>query len=207
MTMTMTMTTMTNVDLRERAAGVEHSRTGALPAMPAAVERARRGDRDAFATLYRSRFEAIARYVRAIVGNAAQAEDAVSETFLQAWRDLPKLREPERFDAWLYRIAHRRALGEIAQRRTAQPLEEAESIPDERRERSPQAALDAATEIERVRGALLDLSDSHREVLVLRHLLDRSYREIAEQLGKSEEAVRAMHVRAARELRRRVAPA
>ncbi len=77
------------------------------------VLRAQARDRDAFATLYTLRFRDVARYVTAILGRVDQAEDVVAQTFLLAWKNLPTLRRPERFDAWLFRIAHHQAINEF----------------------------------------------------------------------------------------------
>ncbi len=160
--------------------------------LPSLVQQAQQGDTEAFDRLYRLRVGPIGRYVGAIARDASRTEEAVAETFLQVWRDLGKLREPERFDGWLYRIAYRRALAE-AQRRRNEPLEAAEYVADERRAGNPQDALDATITSEGVRAALLELPDTHREVLVLRHIAELSHREIAAQLGKSEEAVRVAY--------------
>ncbi|MEZ4503705.1 MAG: sigma-70 family RNA polymerase sigma factor [Dehalococcoidia bacterium] len=164
------------------------------------VTRAREGDPAAFETLYRLRIERVARYVGAIVRDRARTEDAVAETFLQAWRDLPKLRQPDRFDGWLLRIAYRRALAE-ARVRTHATLDAASTVPDERRDGSPEDSLEAALTTAEVQDALRRLPDAAREVLMLRHLGELSHREIAAQLGKSEEAARAAYSRAARDLR------
>ena len=63
------------------------------------VERARQGDNEAFATLVDARLAATFRTTLAILGNEADARDATQEIFLRAWRDLPDLREPDRFAA------------------------------------------------------------------------------------------------------------
>jgi len=86
------------------------------------VERAQAGDRDAFEMLVRQKVDAVYRTAYAILGNAADAQDATQETFIAAWRALPRLREPDRFAAWLGRITtnacrmslrHRRSVREI----------------------------------------------------------------------------------------------
>ena len=68
------------------------------------VERARSGDADAFDALVALRLMPTFRLARAILGGAEEAEDATQEAFIAAWRGLPSLREPERFDAWFGRI-------------------------------------------------------------------------------------------------------
>ena len=64
------------------------------------VERARRGDPDAFVALIEERQVAMARVATAILGNEADVADALQETLVAMWRELPRLRSVERFPAW-----------------------------------------------------------------------------------------------------------
>ncbi len=169
--------------------------------LTALVEAARSGDRDAFAALYRARIAPVMRYVRGLLRSEDPVEDAVADTFVEVWRDLPKLRRPAAFDGWLYRIAHRRALAVAAKRSATVDLEGVAEIADDDALGAPEAVAERSEERERIRTALLRLPDEQREVLVLRHFQGLSHREIGTALGKSEEAVRAQHYRAARELR------
>ena len=68
------------------------------------VERARAGDRDAFEAVLERWMVPSLRTAYAIIGDEADARDATQDAFLQAWRELPRLRDPERFDAWFNRI-------------------------------------------------------------------------------------------------------
>ena len=68
------------------------------------VERARRGDHDAFAALAGAAIFRLDAAARLILRDPDQAKDAVQETLVRAWRDLPTLRSPDRFDAWLHRL-------------------------------------------------------------------------------------------------------
>ena len=68
------------------------------------VERARAGDADAFDQLVRERLDPVYRLALGILGEAADARDATQEAFVAAWRKLPSLREPAKFDAWLDQI-------------------------------------------------------------------------------------------------------
>jgi RNA polymerase sigma-70 factor (ECF subfamily) len=86
------------------------------------VERAGRGDHDAFALLVDasiSRLEAVA-YL--IIRDSESARDAVQDAYIRAWRDLPGLRDPERFDAWLHRLTVNACLDAIRKRRR-RPIE------------------------------------------------------------------------------------
>lgn len=68
------------------------------------VGRARQGDLDAFTALAGARLEAMTRTATAILGDEPEAHDAVQEALISIWRELPNLRELERFDAWAGRI-------------------------------------------------------------------------------------------------------
>jgi RNA polymerase sigma-70 factor (ECF subfamily) len=68
------------------------------------VERAREGDHDAFAELARAAVVRLDGAARLILRDPELARDAVQDSLIRAWRDLPKLRDPDRFDAWLHRL-------------------------------------------------------------------------------------------------------
>lgn len=81
------------------------------------VVRARRGDRDAFTrivTIEIARLDAVARL---IIRDRDRAKDAVQEALVRAWRDLPSLRDPDRFEAWLRRLLVRACTDELRQAR------------------------------------------------------------------------------------------
>jgi RNA polymerase sigma-70 factor (ECF subfamily) len=86
------------------------------------VERARHGDHDAFAVLagaFVARLDAAARL---ILRDPELARDAVQEGFIHAWRNLPTLRDPDRFEAWLHRLVIRSCV-DILRRRGRRPIE------------------------------------------------------------------------------------
>ena len=68
------------------------------------VEQAQRGDREAFAILARTRGDMLFGIARRILRDVGLAEDAVQQALVIAWRELPRLRDPDRFDAWLQRM-------------------------------------------------------------------------------------------------------
>ncbi len=68
------------------------------------VELARRGDREAFSVLAGGAVDRLYGIARLILRDAELAEDATQDALVRAWRDLPSLRDVERFDAWLYRL-------------------------------------------------------------------------------------------------------
>jgi RNA polymerase sigma-70 factor (ECF subfamily) len=76
------------------------------------VERARRGDHDAFAELAGAAIVRLDAAARLILRDPDQAKDAVQETLVRAWRGLPALRNTDRFDAWLHRLLVRACIDE-----------------------------------------------------------------------------------------------
>lgn len=86
------------------------------------VERARRGDHDAFAQLVEASIAQLEAVARLILRDPELARDAVQDAYIRAWRDLPALREPERFDGWLHRLTVNAAIDAVRKRRR-RPIE------------------------------------------------------------------------------------
>lgn len=166
------------------------------------VEMAAKGDNTAFAYLFETRSVKISKYLYSLLSNGADVEEAVAEVFVTAWRKLRKLRQPERFDAWLFRIAYNQAMDTLRKRKKTEPLDgSAMSKPDTNPHHSPQDSLELDESQRMIRNALLQLPEEQREVLTLRFLASMSHAEVAAQLGKSVEAVRALQYRALKSLR------
>ncbi len=171
------------------------------PAVPAGTgHRAQQGDRDAFEEVFKASVAMVFRYAGAIVQDPGRTEDIVAQVFLDAWRDLPRLRDPGRFNAWILRIAHNRSLDEL-RRPQPVPIENAAELttPDST---EPEAEAVRSADRERVRRALLLLPDDQRQVIALRLLQGLRHDEVGRQMGRSEDASRALLHRALSRLRR-----
>jgi RNA polymerase sigma-70 factor (ECF subfamily) len=88
------------------------------------VVRAQRGDRDAFATLAGAAIGRLDAVARLLLRDPERAKDAVQEALVRAWRDPRALRDPDRFDGWLYRVVVR-ACSDDLRRRRRRPVESA----------------------------------------------------------------------------------
>ena len=158
------------------------------------VERAKAGDRPAFARLVSEYQDKIHGYVYRMLGDAEEAEDVAQETFLRAFQSLPSFRGAASFHTWLYRIASNLSI-DIARRNRRQndgtisldePLESDDG--DYGREIADESVgpeqLSARREVqELVRGAIGDLPEKLQTVVVLYELQGESYEDIAEILG------------------------
>ncbi len=164
------------------------------------VRRAQAGERAAFAEVFEISARSVSRYVGAILGDSTRTEDVVAQTYLDVWKQLPRLREPERFSAWILRVAHNRAIDEL-RRPVAQPIDEAPELTSPA-DAEPEEALLRQADVDQVREVLLQLPADHREVVALRYLQGLSHAEVARQMGRSEEASRALLHRALRRMRR-----
>jgi RNA polymerase sigma-70 factor, ECF subfamily len=143
------------------------------------VQAARTGDREAYADLIRVRGDRLYALAQRILRDIDRAEDALQEALVIAWRDLPGLRDPDRFDAWLHRLVVRACLAEATRERrlTANlrvlPIDIAASHDD---------FVGVARRDELERG-FRRLSPQQRALLVLRHFEGHDPAEIAEILG------------------------
>jgi RNA polymerase sigma-70 factor (ECF subfamily) len=84
---------------------------------PELVRLARDGDRDAFDIIITAVIDHLYRIARLILRDFDSAEDAVQEALVRCWRDLPNLRDPDRFDAWLNRLLVHAVTDEARSRR------------------------------------------------------------------------------------------
>jgi RNA polymerase sigma-70 factor, ECF subfamily len=204
-------------------AGHEVPESGLLDAV-------RRGDADAFGRLVEPYRGAIHAHCYRMLGSLFDADDALQETLLRAWRALPRFRGPERLRPWLYRIAtnvcldalgHRRRRGlPIEHRRPARPSDEpgeplaepvwVEPYPDEALRladgyASPEARYEQREAVELAFiAALQHLPASQRAVLLLRDVLGFSSRQTAETLDTTVAAVNSPLERARRRVDQRM---
>lgn len=167
------------------------------------VRLAKRGDGRAFETLVRPHEETAFRLAYVITGNTAEAEDAVQESLLKAWRALGRFRSGRPFRPWLLRIvaneARNRRRG--AGRRVGLAFRAAAEVSGAAP--SPEESVTAGDERRRLLEALNELPEQARLVLACRYLLDLSERETAAALGVRPGTVKSRTARALEQLRER----
>jgi RNA polymerase sigma-70 factor (ECF subfamily) len=141
------------------------------------VDRARRGDREAFSVLAGGAVDRLYGIARLILRDAELAEDATQDALVRAWRDLPTLRDVERFDAWLYRLIVR-ACADVGRHRRKWRAE-ITVLPAEPAEADKTSDLADRDLLER---GLRRLTDAQQAILVLRFYIGLTPSEVAETL-------------------------
>jgi RNA polymerase sigma-70 factor (ECF subfamily) len=146
------------------------------------VERARSGDAEAFDALVALRLMPTFRLARAILGRTEEAEDATQEAFIAAWRGLPSLREPERFNAWFGRIVVN-ACRMSMRRRPRTAFLSLELVTARRPAPADDLWLGGVIHSEALNRAIDGLPLQQRAILALYYLEDRPMSSVATILG------------------------
>jgi RNA polymerase sigma-70 factor (ECF subfamily) len=171
----------------------------------ALVQLACRGDHDAFAAIVDARLATTFRTALAILGNEADARDATQEIFLRAWRNLPELREPDRFAAWFGTIVVNTCRTAIRGRRRRIVREISVGVlPGEGDQlESRESAHDVRTaDLDLLERALDRLSLADRTLLALHHFEHLPLDDIGERLGVPGKTVKSRLFSARRSLER-----
>jgi RNA polymerase sigma-70 factor, ECF subfamily len=161
------------------------------------VERAQKGDEQAFASLVIAVGNRLHAVAHRILRDAALAEDATQQALLAIWRDLPQLRDPQRFDAWSYRLLVRACYAEGRRSRSWGPelrLLSADEL-------ATGEGLSSIVDRDQLDRGFRRLSVDHRAVVVLHHYLDMTLDEVALMLGVPLGTVRSRLHYAMRALR------
>ena len=166
----------------------------------ALVERAAAGDHDAFDRLVAPRFAGALRLALAILRSEDDARDAVQDAFVTAWQELPRLRDPGLFEAWLGRILVNRCRTALRHRKVVQLREirldtvpGGSGRPDDStsgREPGAEGGQTSVAEADAVRRAFERLDADARILLVLHHVEERPIAEIAAVTGVPEGTVK-----------------
>ena len=151
------------------------------------VARCLRGETTAFGQLVERYQGPVFNAAYRIVDDYAEAQDIAQTTFIKAYSNLEKF-DPERpFFSWLYRIAVNEALNALRRRGRFEPVEKPAVVASP----SPEQAVAASEQSQAISAALRVLEPHYRTVIVLRHFLECSYREISEILQLPEKTVKS----------------
>jgi RNA polymerase sigma-70 factor (ECF subfamily) len=158
------------------------------------------GDPEAFEMIIRTHSRTLFAIAYGILQNREEAEDVVQDSLVKAWKMRWRVRDPEKFPAWLGMIARHRAHDVFRKRRPARFTHEAaETI----------AAITPDTEAmdRELHSALATLPELHRAALALRYFEEMDYRTIENTLGLTNGALRGILGRALASLRKQLRPA
>jgi RNA polymerase sigma-70 factor (ECF subfamily) len=164
------------------------------------VRKAQKGDSRAFARLVEAHQHRLFTLAARELGSAADAEDAIQETFIRAWRALPRFRAEASFSTWLYRIC----VNAISDQRirsargSGVPLEDVVE-PIDPRDQIAERELSGA-----LQQALAEVDELYRTPVLLHDVLGRSYEEISQVLDIPEGTVKSRIFRGRVELARRL---
>jgi RNA polymerase sigma-70 factor (ECF subfamily) len=172
---------------------------------PSLIRRAQQHDEMALTQLYEENFDRIYRYIVLKIGDRTEAEDMTQQVFLNVlksissykWKGMP-------FTSWLYRIAHNQIVDYLRKKskRTIVPLDE--SMPSVGGD--PEHLAVRKVQIEELAIAAKKLTPAQQEVISLRFAAELSVAEVAEVMGKSEGAVKALQHSAIVALRKVLSP-
>jgi RNA polymerase sigma-70 factor (ECF subfamily) len=161
------------------------------------VERARRGDHDAFTELAHGAVTRLDRVARLILRDPELARDAVQEALIRAWHDLPGLRDPDRFDAWLHRLTANACFDQARRRRRRVIEVELDSIDGP----TIGDAVGALADRELVDAAMRRLDEHGRAIVVLHYFIGMPLTDVAATLGIPIGTVKSRLHRALGEMR------
>lgn len=150
------------------------------------VTRAQHGDEEAFASLAVAIGDRLHAVAQRILRDVDLAEDATQQALLSIWRDLPQLRDPDKFDAWAYRLLLRACYAEGRRTRRWSPT--LRVLPASAAESDASGHVIDRDQLER---GFRRLSIDHRAVVVLHHYLDMPIEQVAETLGVPPGTVRS----------------
>lgn len=172
------------------------------PSDAAIARRVLAGDREAYRLLVERHRPRLARFAVRMLGNREDAEEALQDAFLRAFRSLGQCADLDRFDGWLFRILANRCRTRGARRSRY----EATFVADEiallaARDPSSADLLDRHAWSDEVARALAALGEEAREAFLLRYLEDLSYEEMAELTGAGVSALKMRVKRACERLR------
>ena len=158
------------------------------------------GDREAFGMIIRRHSRALFAIAYGILQSREEAEDAVQDALVKAWKSRWRVRDPEKFPAWLCMIARHRAHDVIRTRRTV-PISYEITEPVE------SEATDTTALNRQLHFALAALPELHRSALTLRYFEEVDYQSIEKLLGLSNGALRGILGRALASMRKELRPA
>jgi RNA polymerase sigma-70 factor (ECF subfamily) len=176
-------------------------RTDNLSEIAKLVDKAARGDFEAFGQLYSIYLDRIYRYVLYQVKDRMTAEDITEEVFVKAWKAIKSCKgKGHTFSAWIYRIAHNHIINTLRNVRKYSSIE-MENITELN---NPNLDVEMTLDQQELLDAVAELPQNQGQVITLKFIEGLDNREIAKIMGKSEGAIRILQLRALTTLRQKI---
>ncbi|UCE02262.1 MAG: RNA polymerase sigma factor [Candidatus Latescibacterota bacterium] len=155
-----------------------------------------RGHRQSFEPLVERYYKVLFNVALRLVHDYDEALDVTQTTFMKAFEKIDTFDPKHKFFSWIYRILLNESLNQLSRRKPKEPLDPGLVAGGD----SPEEAYDLQRLSDRVQAGLTHLSLEHRQVLVLRHFADLSYKEIGSILSIPEKTVKSRLFSARRQL-------
>jgi len=164
------------------------------------INRAQRGDKDAYGKIYQFFYKRILRYCQFNLGEYQKAQDICQETFFRAWKSLPvfELKKGGSFQAFLFKIAHNLIVDLVRKKREISIYK----IEEPAQSHDLYEKFDKLNQIAKVKNALSKLKKDERQVIILRYFEEMTSVEVAQIVGKREGALRVQTHRILKKLKR-----
>ncbi len=164
------------------------------------IEKAIKGEAEAFGLLYDRYQPQIYRFILIKVGHREEAEDLTHQVFLKSWQNIAGYNfQGFPFSSWLYSVARNQVIDYYRTKKTTFVLEDVVGL---KIENPHPDFVDKNLDIERLRKAILQLKGEQQDVIILRFVEDFSPREAALILDKTEGAVKLLQYRAIKNLKK-----
>jgi RNA polymerase sigma-70 factor, ECF subfamily len=146
------------------------------------VKAGQHGDQDAFAFLVQKHQHLVFNMVLRMLQDYEEASEITQEAFFAAWQGLPSFRGEARFATWLYRIAYTCALKQLERRKRERSLQAEQILEGMNKQKQAEDILELRARQAIVREQIEKLPARYRSVLILRHLQEMTYEEMADIL-------------------------
>lgn len=168
---------------------------------PQIIERAIRGEKQAFGLLFEKYSPAIYKYLLIRLGSHDEAEDMTETVFIKAWESLPTLKKSDKnlfFRAWLYRIAHNSFVDFIRMHKVEVSIDAILELQD--KDRKPETVLEDQENSLELLNAVKLLDEKSKQTIINRFIAGLSTKETSRVMGLSEGNVRIIQYRALKKL-------
>jgi RNA polymerase sigma-70 factor (ECF subfamily) len=164
------------------------------------IRQAQAGQSEAFGKIYDLYIKKIYDFIYYKTLHKSTAEDIVSEVFLKAWKNINQFKDGS-FSAWLYTIARNAIIDNYRKQQDLIDIDDCWDLADGQ---DFLTKIDGNLKIEKIKQAMSSLKASDRELVIMRLWLDMSFKDIAEQTGKTEGAVKMSFSRALISLKNKI---